>query len=191
MSELHRLPSTLVLTPPPSISPDEFRAALSHFASGVTVVTLRVGEHVHGLTVSAFTSISASPPLVAVVINRAHLAHAMLEEEGAVFAVNILNQEQRVLSDRFAWVKDEDRFAVGEWTTAATGAPVLADAVAWLDCTIHSRLAAGSHTIYVGEVRASGVPEPGRPPLVFWSRGYRTLELAPEPAARLDRATGG
>lgn len=169
--------------PPPArrpISPDDFKSALRHFASGVTVVTLRAGERVHGLTVSAFVSISPVPPLVAVVIDRRHLAHAMLEEPGAVFAVNILGHEQRELSNRFAWVKDEDRFATGRWTAAVTGAPVLADAVAWLDCTLHTRVAAGTHTIYVGEVQASGALEPERPPLVFWNRAYRALDLAGE-----------
>jgi flavin reductase ActVB len=162
------------------VSVDAFRAALRLFASGVTVVTLRAGDRVHGLTVSAFTSISASPPLVAVVIDRHHLAHALLEEPGAVFAVNILCEEQREISDRFAFVKDEDRFATGRWSSASTGAPVLADAVAWLDCTIHSRLDAGSHTIYVGEVQASAAPSGERRPLVYWSRAYRVLDRTRE-----------
>jgi 3-hydroxy-9,10-secoandrosta-1,3,5(10)-triene-9,17-dione monooxygenase reductase component len=101
----------------------------------------------------------------------------LLERKGAVFAVNILRQEQVHLSDRFAWVEDEDRFLEGHWTTAATGAPVLTDALAWLDCTILSRHAAGTHTIYVGAVQASGVPRPDEPPLVYWNREYRRLKL--------------
>lgn len=160
------------------VSVDDFRTALRHFASGVTVVTLRAGEQIHGLTVSAFASVSAAPPLIVVAIDHRHHAYELLDREGAVFAVNILHQEQRELSDRFAWVKDEDRFAQGRWTTAVTGAPVLADAAAWLDCTVHSRMPAGTHTLFIGEVRASGVPVPDLPPLVYWSRGYRKLDLA-------------
>jgi len=99
----------------------------------------------------------------------------LLEEEGAVFAVNILREDQIDLSNRFAWVKDEDRFAGGNWHKAVTGAPVLADALVWLDCTIHGRRPAGTHTIYLGEVQASGVPEPDAPPLVYWNRGYRRV----------------
>ena len=77
-------------------------------------------------------------------------------------------------------VKDEDRFALGNWTTAETGAPVLTDALAWLDCRIHGRYPAGTHTIYVGEVVASDVPEEEAPPLIYWNRGYRKLGLHDE-----------
>ena len=169
------------------ISVDDFRTALRHFASGVTIVTLRAGEEIHGLTVSAFASVSAAPPLIMVAIDHRHHAYELLGREGAVFAVNILHQDQQELSDRFAWVKDEDRFAQGSWTAAATGAPVLADAAAWLDCTVYSRMSAGTHTLFVGEVRASGVPVPDRPPLVYWSRGYRALDLTVSSKARMAR----
>ncbi len=110
-------------------------------------------------------------------IDQRHQAYAFLEEEGATFAVNILGQDQVELSNRFAWVKDEDRFGAGSWTAAATGAPILEEALAWLDCTIFSRHRAGTHTIYVGEVQAAGVPRPDGPPLVYWNRGYRQLHL--------------
>ena len=54
-------------------------------------------------------------------------------------------------------------------------APILSDALAWLDCTVYSRFSAGSHTIYIGEVQASGVPRPDVKPLLYWNRGYRQL----------------
>ncbi len=165
------------------VSSDEFREALRQFPSGVTIVTAKAGDHVHGLTVSAFASISPQPPLVAVMIDQGHRAYSLLEQPDAVFAVNILREEQRELSDRFAWVKDEDRFLVGDWSTAATGAPVLEDAAAWLDCTIHSRTPAGTHVIYVGEVQASQVPPTEGPPLLYWNRGYRRLALNPGDAS--------
>jgi flavin reductase (DIM6/NTAB) family NADH-FMN oxidoreductase RutF len=162
-----------------SISSEQFRAALRCFPAGVTIVTLRVGDQIHGLTVSAFASVSPEPPLVAVIIDHRHKASELLERDGAVFAVNILAQDQLEMSNRFAWVKDEDRFDEGEWTTAATGAPILADALAWLDCRIFSRQPAGTHTIYVGEVQASSVPREA-PPLVYWNQGYRKLQLEGE-----------
>ena len=158
------------------ISPDEYKDALRHFASGVTIVTIKGGDEVHGLTVSAFASISPDPPLISVMIDQRHHAFELIERAGAVFAVNVLRREHEELSNRFAFVKDEDRFAVGEWTTAATGAPVLADALAWLDCTVFDKLAAGTHTIYVGEVVASAAPHPDQSPLVYWNRGYRSLD---------------
>lgn len=162
-----------------SISSREFRDVLRHFPSGVTIVTIKSGVKIHGLTVSAFTSVSPEPPLIAIVIDQRHRAYRMLEEKGACFAVNILHQDQAHLAERFAWVKDEDRFAEGTWMTAVTGAPVLKDALAWLDCTIVSRHQAGTHTIYVGEARASGVARTDELPLIYWNRDYRGLELKP------------
>lgn len=163
------------------IAPTDFRECLRHFASGVTVVTIKAGQEIHGLTVSAFTSISPEPPLIAVVIDQRHTAYQILEREEAVFAVNILRQDQADLSDCFAWKKEGDRFSQGEWSTAVTGAPVLTDAAAWLDCTVHSRSPAGTHTIYVGEIQASRVPSEGTPPLVYWNRSYRRLGQEEEP----------
>lgn len=159
-----------------SISAEAYRDALRHFPSGVTIVTIKSGDEIHGLTVSAFASVSPEPPLVMVIIDHRHKAYQLLEQDGATFAVNILRQDQELLSNRFAWVKDEDRFAAGDWTAAATGAPILQDALAWLDCTIYSRVVAGTHTVYIGEVQASAVPEPDVEPLVYWNRRYRPLQ---------------
>lgn len=160
----------------PVISPEAFKATLRQLAASVTVVTVQVDDRLHGLTVTAFSPISPDPPLVAVMIDSNHTAHELLERPGAVFAVNVLNHEQRELSDRFAWLKDGDRFAVGDWTTAVTGAPILADASLWLDCTVHDRMRAGTHTIYIGAIRAGRVPDPEMAPLLYWDRGYRRLE---------------
>lgn len=166
-----------MIRPGMSISSETYRAALRLFPAGVTIVTIRAGEDVHGLTVSAFASVSPEPPLVAVVIDHRHNATPLLERPDATFAVNVLAEDQVELSNRFAWLKDEDRFEAGDWGVAATGAPILRDALAWLDCRIHSRQEAGTHTIYVGEVQASGLPRDGDAPLVYWNKGYRKLRL--------------
>lgn len=159
------------------ITSEQFRNALRLFPSGVTIVTINTPQldQPHGLTVSAFNSVSPEPPLILVAIDHRASAYEMLEQEGAVFAVNILGEDQMELSNRFAWLKDEDRFAEGEWQTAVTGAPVLKSALAWLDCTVHARLSAGTHTIYIGEVQASRVVRPDKRPLLYWNRGYRYL----------------
>ncbi len=159
------------------ISSEHYRDALRHFPSGVTIVTIKSPdmEAVHGLTVSAFASVSPDPPLILISIDHRARACQMLEKAGTGFAVNILAHDQMELSNRFAWLKDEDRFAEGNWTTDVTGAPILEDALAWLDCTVHSHFPAGSHTIYIGEVQGSGVPRPDAKPLLYWNRGYRKL----------------
>ncbi|RMG95248.1 MAG: flavin reductase [Chloroflexi bacterium] len=165
------------------ITSEEFRNALRHFPSGVTIVTIKAAnsEVPHGLTVSAFASVSPDPPLILVCIDERASGHALMQQEGTVFAVNILAEEQSELSNRFAWIKDEDRFAVGDWETAVTGAPILKNALAWLDCTIYQRCRAGTHTIFIGEVQASSVPRPDEPPLIYWNRGYRRLARKDQP----------
>ncbi len=161
------------------ISSENFRDALRLFPAGVTIVTIKspAADVVHGLTVSGFASVSPDPPLILVSIDHRASAYPLLEAAGTCFAVNILGQDQMELSNRFAWLKDEDRFAEGEWDTAVTGAPILKDAMAWLDCTVYSRFSVGSHTIYIGEVQASGTPRPEVKPLLYWNRGYRRLVL--------------
>lgn len=160
-----------------AISSEEYRNALRNFASGVTIVTIRAGDEKHGLTVSAFASVSPEPPLVLVVIDHRHKAHLLLQRDGATFAVNILEQAQMELSNRFAWTKDEDRFEEGDWREGPSGVPILADAMAWLDCRIVARHRAGTHTIYVGEVTASQVSaDASALPLLYWNRGYRHLK---------------
>ena len=148
------------------ISSDDYRDTLRHFPAGVTIVTIKTGEEIHGLTVSAFVSVSPTPPLIAVIIDHRHTAYEMLERDDAVFAVNILKEDQAHLSNRFAWT-NEDRFAEGTWSTAVTGAPVLEDALAWVDCTIHGRHEAGPG-------QAAGADEDRHPqragPLVFCLR---------------------
>lgn len=158
-----------------TISHETFRDALRHFPAGVTIVTIAAGGERHGLTVSAFASISPAPPLIMVAIDHKHHAHTLLQQPGATFAVNILGADQVELSNRFAWVHDEDRFAQGAWDSAETGAPILTDALAWLDCTIYNHIDAGTHTIYIGEVQAGGIPRPDESPLVYWNRAYRQL----------------
>lgn len=161
-----------------NVGSEQYREALRHFPAGVTIVTVKTphDDQPHGLTVSAFTSISPKPPLIAITIDHRANAYAKLEQEDAVFAVNILAQDQMEMSNRFAWIKDEDRFAMGEWGTAVTGAPILKNALAWLDCTIYDRLNTGNNTIYLGLIQASDVPRPDELPLIYWNRGYRHLK---------------
>lgn len=169
------------------ISPDEFRDSLRHFAAGVTLVTARRGDVVHGMTVSAFASVSIAPPLVTVIIDRGGTIQPLLEKEGATFAISILGEEQAELSDRFAFGRGEERFQKGSWSAAPSGAPVLDDGLAWLDCSVEARHPAGTHVIYVGRVRASRVIRPGHRPLVYWDRAYRRVE----PLGEGDREASG
>lgn len=159
------------------INSDDFRDALRHFPAGVTLVTIKTpgDDQPHGLTVSAFASVSPNPPMILVCIDHKSQSYELMEKSGTVFAVNILPEDGADLSNRFAWGDDETRFDEGTWETAVTGAPVLKEALAWLDCTIYSRHHAGTHTIYIGQVQASSVPNADQKPLIYWNREYQKI----------------
>lgn len=155
------------------IDQNAFKEALRGWASGVTVVTARAGEKVHGMTVSAFSSVSADPPLVLVCANRSSTTHGIIEE-GGVFAVNILADHQQEVSNVFASSKYEDsRLDRVGWSEGHTGAPIIHDALASLECMVASAHHEGSHTIYIGRVEA--VHASDATPLVYYDGGYRSL----------------
>lgn len=160
-----------------SVTAEEFRAALRCWASGVAIVTSRDGDAVHGMTVSAFSSVSMVPPLVLVCADKSSNTNPLIVR-GGVFAVNVLAANQRSLADRFASKHDEwRRFEGTEWAKLVTGAPVLPDAVATLDCRVVATHDAGDHLIHVGRVEAA--THRTAEPLVYCDADYRALVPKP------------
>jgi len=156
-----------------SISQTDLKNAFARRATGVTIVTARAGDRIHGMTVSAFAEVSLEPPLVLICIDRAAKTHSLIEEGGA-FAVNILARGQEQLAERFASREEEDRrFSELECETGATGAPLLAGSVAQLDCRLASAHESGDHTIYTGEVVEVRLFDGD--PMVYYDRDYRGL----------------
>lgn len=156
------------------VTPDDFKQVMRRWASTVTVVTTRDQGALYGITVTAFSSISAHPPEVFVCINKAAKSHDAIASAG-VFCVNFLGPDMKEMSDRMARLPMEERFNGVETTTAATGSPILKGAVAFLDCRVKLALAAGDHTIYTGTVEASSVMREGDPPLLYYHGGYHAL----------------
>ena len=155
-----------------TVSKDEFRRALGHFASGVTIVTNRSEDgQPRGITVSAFSSLSLEPPLVLICIDKRASLHDYLKEEGH-FAVNILADDQELISRRFA-SKVADRFEGLGYREGATGAPLIIGALASIECRIVHTYPGGDHTIIVGEVLATDVGD-GHP-LAYFRGGYVRL----------------
>jgi flavin reductase (DIM6/NTAB) family NADH-FMN oxidoreductase RutF len=155
------------------IDTDTFRAVLGRFASGVTVVTTRdAGGRDHGLTVSAFASLSLVPPLVLICIDRASSVHPVLRE-ATHFVVNILSAGQEALSRRFSG-SDLDRFDGIGYTRGNRGVAILEDVLAFVECRVARQHDEGDHTIFVGEVEAAETNS-GRP-LLYYRGGYATLE---------------
>jgi len=157
-----------------TLSREDFLAVMQCWPAGVSVLTF-AGAPPHGLTVSSFTSVSADPPVLTACIG-AKTASAKLAEVGVEVGMNLLAADQREISDRFAWEKDGDRFALGAWQKDEGHAPVLRDGVAWMRGKISAIHPVGSHLLLLIEPAESTLGRPtGSAPLVYWNRGYREL----------------
>jgi flavin reductase (DIM6/NTAB) family NADH-FMN oxidoreductase RutF len=157
-----------------TVDPDTFRSVLGRFASGITVVTVRDSEGIdHGMTVSAFCSVSLGPPLILICVEHAASTHDALTG-ASHFAVNILSAEQEPLSRRFSGLDERKRFNGVGYARGLTGPALLDDALAHIECRRVDRHVAGDHTIVIGEVEAA-VARPGRP-LLYYRGGYAQLE---------------
>lgn len=145
-----------------AIDPKAFRNTLGRFATGVTVVTTVVGEKIHGMTASAFLSVSLNPPLVLVSVDkRAHL-HAMLTE-GSRYGVSILKADQADYSQHFAGFGAPDLQPQFTWVE---GVPILTEALGHVIARMIDAHAAGDHTLFIGEVEYLAWDE-GDPLLYF------------------------
>jgi flavin reductase (DIM6/NTAB) family NADH-FMN oxidoreductase RutF len=157
------------------VDPDTFRATLGRFASGVTVLTAVDAEGGdHGMTVSAFCSLSLDPPLVLACVDHKAGMHDLFVD-GTPFVVNVLAAGQEALSRRFATGDQGDRFAGVGYQRAPGGAAVLEGVLAWLDCRVAARHPGGDHTIVVGAVQEAGTHDAQRP-LLYYRSGYASLE---------------
>ena len=155
------------------ISKDEFRAALSRFPSGVTIVTTKDAEdRFHGITVSAFASVSLEPPMILVCIDKDSGSHHAFRE-GEFFVVNILAEGHENLSNRFA-SQLSDKFEGVDYRIGIGEIPVLEDALVTLECRLADAHEGGDHTIFVGLVEKSNVTDAN--PLIYWHGSYRKLE---------------
>lgn len=150
----------------------ELRQTFGCFATGVTVVTTRdVAGNPRGMTANSFASVSLEPPLVMVCVSTSAPIWKALAQAGG-FAVNVLADDQRNLSQRFA-TPLPDKFADLAWRAGPTGAPILDGVVAHLDCRTYRHVEAGDHVILLGEVvdfarrRAA--------PLIFAQGAYAAL----------------
>lgn len=156
-----------------SVSSDDFKLALSRWATGVTIVTARHEDAVHGMTVSAFTAVSLDPPLVLICADRSSNTLPLIQDGGA-FAVNILSREQEALSQRFASKKDEWQRFDGLRTEAGhRGAPLLEGVVANLDCRVVAAHPHGDHVITIGAVEAVRCFD--REPLLYYRGAYGSI----------------
>ena len=154
------------------ISADDFRKVLSHFASGVTVITTCESDgRPTGLTASAFTSVSLDPPLILVCVAHKSQSYPALRERGR-FAVNFLRTGQEDISRRFA-TSGLDKFNGVPHRISALGLPVLTEALAHVECVTVSQHVEGDHTVFIGRVEDSGTTD--AMPLLYFRGKYDRL----------------
>jgi len=148
-----------------------FREAISHFATGVTVITTLNEGRPAGMTASAVTSLSLDPVLLLVCINHKTPTHEAIEDSRC-FVVNVLGEGQQELALHFAR-PSPDKFA-GVKLNPDRELPVLAEAIAFFVCDVQERFPGGDHTIFTGLVRDCGAT-PGQRPLLYFRSGFGTL----------------
>lgn len=152
-----------------------FKDVLRNIISTVSIVTLMDGERRHGFTLSSFMNISITPATIAISVNKSHTAHNLIKVHRR-FAFNALNNSQENISNRFAYVKDGDRFDEGSWGMTIRNMPILKDAVFWLDCDVVDFIDVHTHTIFIGEVRELSENKDEYKPLIYGQGMYQDLK---------------
>lgn len=170
----------------PLIDSERYRQVLSHYPTGVSVVTAATstGEPL-GMVVGTFTSLSLEPPMVAFMPSKSSTSWPLIRDSGA-FCANVLSEEQKDLCQTFA-TSGGDKFAGVSWKPSASGSPILEGVVAWVDCHIEQVFESGDHYIVVGRVLDLDIAKESSP-LAFFQGAYRsiapqTTDLAGELAA--------
>lgn len=160
-----------------AVSQEEFRKALGHFATGVTLITVARGPaQVHGMTVNAFASVSLDPALVLICVDRTARTYPLLLA-GERFGVNVLREEQGEVARYYADVSQDHETPVHlgvRYSFTQRGTPLLEPCLAQLECRRVATHEAGDHTIFIGAVEQAGIGE-GRP-LLFYRGQLRQLE---------------
>ena len=163
-------------TPPTAIDARRFRDTLGHYASGITIVSgIEDGAPV-GFTCQSFYSVSVDPPLVSFSVMKTSTTYPRIAADGK-FAVNVLAHDQHAVSNQFAR-KGTDKWAGIDWSPAASGNPVIADTLMWVDCEIWAEHEAGDHLIVIGkvvEMSPAEWHERDTEPLLYFKGAYRHL----------------
>ncbi|MFI6517244.1 flavin reductase family protein [Spirillospora sp. NPDC050679] len=167
-------PADLVPVP---VDPVLFRQVTGRFATGVAIVSTVAGGADHAMTVNSFTSVSLDPPLVLVCVDRTSRFHGAVLD-GGLWAVSVLGAGQRTAAERFA---TRGRPLEGQFEDCphrrgpGTGAVLLSEALATIECRTHAVHDGGDHAIVVGRVLGLDLPDPDGEPLVFHAGAYRAI----------------
>jgi len=158
-----------------------FRDVIGRFASGVTIITTRVGDTDFGTTASAVSSLSLEPPMLLICMNRSSETGQAIQTSGR-FVVNILSEAQSEVARRFA-TKASDKFEGVELARGVEGLPHIAHALGNLDCRVAETASGGTHIVFLSHVEQASAGE-GSPLTYFRGRFGRFEDEAQEAAYR-------
>lgn len=169
--------NTSIDEPREPVSGDRFRDAMATFPTGVTITTtIDADGRWWGFTASSFCSLSADPPLVLVCLAKSAECHSAFMT-GTSFAVHIVQSDRADLAKVFA-TRGADKFAASPFELSARGLPVMTEAAAVLECSVHARYDGGDHTILIG--RVDDVVLGDRDAVVYYQRDFRRMPIGPE-----------
>lgn len=153
------------------VSKEQFKQTMSNWASGITIITTCREEGLLAMTASSFTSLSIEPPLILVAVSKNTRTYKQIIKQKA-FGVMILALGQEEISNCGAGFRGEEgNFLTGiPYHKEITGAPILDQCLAWMDCSLYATHDAGDHTIFIGKLEAVG-SQSGEP-LLWYGRGY-------------------
>ena len=158
-------------------SSGDFRSAMRHLAGGVSVITVGRGTDITGMTVTSVSSLAVDPPTLIVSINRESSSWPLLKAHG-FFGVNILTGDQLDVAERFSGkdgLKGAARFAGAQWITLVSGVPLLAGALAAIDCEVEDIVERHSHAIVIGRVTDMRLSPRGAA-LAYWQGQYVAID---------------
>ena len=158
---------------------------MRQLVSGVCLVTHGRGEARVGMTATSVSSLSMDPPTMIVCVNKSASLYARLRR-GDAFGVSVLGAQHAEFADRFAartGLKGAERFAEGDWLETPAGVPVLADALACLECEAEETIERHTHAILIGRV-TSAAPRPADGALLYWRGGYDRIGWSDEEISR-------
>ncbi len=135
---------------------------LKTLSLGVYIIGVAAGDEHNAFTAAWVMQVSFDPLLVAVGIHPKHRSYRILKEGGG-FTINVLAKDQLELARHFGQHADGDKLAGHDWRPGRFGAPILRDALAWLDCDFHHQCPAGDHQLVIGQVLDGGIAHPGEP----------------------------
>jgi flavin reductase (DIM6/NTAB) family NADH-FMN oxidoreductase RutF len=159
------------------ISSGDFRSAMRRLAGGVSVITVGQGSDITGMTVTSVSSLSVDPPTLIVSINRESSSWPLLKRHG-FFGVNILTADQLDIAERFAGkdgLKGAARFDGAQWITGASGVPLLAGALAAIECGVEDIVERHSHAIVIGRVLDTRLSSRSAA-LAYWQGQYLAID---------------